>query len=105
MFPDGVYSVPTGNWKSYYYNHSDVIWEEMDEEAKTFLINYNMFGNYMCIPGESFGRQSFNKARNNFGIGDTADTLLAKLYGWYRSSRDDSYLEAIFTVKEKELAE
>ena len=68
-----------------------------------------MFGNYMCIPGNSYhiiGRTwtSFNMSRSNYGKWDTVDTLLAKIYGYYKHS-DVSYLEAIFTAKKTELAE
>jgi len=105
----GVPKVPTGNWRSYYYEHSDIIWNAMDKEAQEFFRSYNMFGNYMCIPGNSYhiiGRTwtSFNMSRSNYGKWDTVDTLLAKIYGYYKHS-DVSYLEAIFTAKKTELAE
>ena len=45
---------------------------------------------------------SFNMSRSNKGKWDTADTLLAKIYGYYIYS-DVSYLEAIFTDKKIEL--
>ena len=105
----GVPVAPTGDWNSYCYEHSDIIWNAMDEEAKDFLRNYNMFGNYMCIPGNSYqvnGKvwTSFNMSRSNKGKWDTVDTLLVKIYGYYKYS-DVSYLEAIFTDKKTELSE
>ena len=105
----GVPVAPTGDWNSYCYEHSDIIWNAMDEEAKDFLRNYNMFGNYMCIPGNSYqvnGKvwTSFNMSRSNKGKWDTVDTLLVKIYGYYKYS-DVSYLEAIFTDKKTELTE
>ena len=103
----GVPVAPTGDWNSYCYECSDIIWNAMDEEVKSFFKSYNMFGNYMCVPGNSYqvsGRvwMSFNMSRSNKGKWDTADTLLAKIYGYYIYS-DVSYLEAIFTDKKIEL--
>lgn len=105
----GVPVAPTGDWNSYCYEYSDIIWNAMDEEVKDFLKSYNMFGNYMCIPGNSYqvsGKvwTSFNMSRSNKGKWDTVDTLLAKLYGYYKYS-DVLYLEAIFTDKKSELTE
>ena len=105
----GVPVAPTGDWNSYCYEYSDIIWNAMDEEAKDFLRSYNMFGNYMCIPGNSYqvnGKvwTSFNMSRSNKGKWDTVDTLLVKIYGYYKYS-DVSYLEAIFTDKKTELTE
>lgn len=105
----GVPVAPTGDWNSYCYEHSGVIWNAMDEEVKNFFKSYNMFGNYMCIPGNSYQVSdkvwtSFNMSRSNKGKWDTVDTLLVKLYGYYKYS-DVSYLEAIFTDKKTELTE
>lgn len=105
----GVPVAPTGDWNSYCYEHSGVIWNAMDEEVKDFFKSYNMFGNYMCIPGNSYqvsdkAWTSFNMSRSNKGKWDTVDTLLVKLYGYYKYS-DVSYLEAIFTDKKTELTE
>lgn len=105
----GVPVAPTGDWNSYCYEHSGVIWNAMDEEVKDFFKSYNMFGNYMCIPGNSYQVSdkvwtSFNMSRSNKGKWDTVDTLLVKLYGYYKYS-DVSYLEAIFTDKKTELTE
>jgi len=105
----GVPVAPTGDWNSYCYEHSGVIWNAMDEEVKDFFKSYNMFGNYMCIPGNSYQVSdkvwtSFNMSRSNKGKWDTVDTLLVKIYGYYKYS-DVSYLEAIFTDKKKELTE
>jgi len=63
----------------------------------------------MCIPGNSYQVSdkvwtSFNMSRSNKGKWDTVDTLLVKLYGYYKYS-DVSYLEAIFTDKKTELTE
>lgn len=103
----GVPVALTGDWNSYCYEYSDIIWNAMDEEAKAFFKSYNMFGNYMCIPGNSYqisGKvwTSFNMARSNKGKWDTVDTLLAKIYAYYKYS-DTAYLEAIFTDKKTEL--
>lgn len=72
------------DWCQYCYEHSDIIWSAMGEEAKLFLKNYNMFGNYMCIPGNSYKVSdrmctSFNISRSNMGKWDTVDTLLCKI--------------------------
>ena len=105
----GIPVAPTGNWGTYCYEKSDIIWKVMDNSVKNFLKNYNMFGNYMCIPGKTYeitdgNWGSFNTLRSNIGKWDTVDTLLAKIYGYYRSrdiykSEDTSYLEAIFVCK------
>lgn len=105
----GVPVAPTGDWNSYCYEHSGIIWNAMDQEAKDFFKAYTMFGNYMCIPGNSYqisGKAwtSFNMSRSNKGKWDTVDTLLAKIYGYYKYS-DVSYLEAIFTDKKTEITE
>lgn len=103
----GIPVAPSGDWCEYCYKHSDIIWNAMDEEAKMFLKNNNMFGNYMCIPGCSYrvGEKkwtSFNMARSNMGKWDTVDTLLCKLYGFYQYS-DISFIADIFTEKQDEL--
>lgn len=104
----GIPVAPTGNWGTYCYANSDIIWKVMDNSVKNFLKNYNMFGNYMCIPGKTEKGSSFNTLRSNIGKWDTVDTLLAKIYGYYRSidiykSEDTSYLEAIFVCKNSEI--
>ena len=76
----------------------------MDEEAKEFLKSCHMFGNYMCIPGNAYQGQSFNKSRSYSGKWDTVDTLIAKIYGYYQYG-DTSYLESIFTKKKNELTD
>lgn len=89
----------------YCRNNADVIWNEMEEEAKAFFSSYMKAGNYLCIPGESHeGRTSFNTARSNFGKWDTVDTLLWKLYQYYETG-DKGYLKKVFTDKKTELAE
>jgi hypothetical protein len=105
----GVPVALKGDWNSYCYQYSDMIWNAMDEEAKDFFKSYNMFGNYMCIPGHSYqisGKAwtSFNMSRSNKGKWDTVDTLLVKIYGYYQYY-DVTYLEAIFTDKKNELTE
>lgn len=95
---------PVGTWDTYCFRHSDIIWNAMDEEAKEFLRSCHMFGNYMCIPGNAYQRQSFNSSRSNCSRWDTVDTLLAKIYGYYQYG-DISYLESIFKKKKNELTE
>ena len=94
------------NWNSYCYEYSDTIWKAMDNEAKLFFKNYTMFGNYMLIPGGSYqvGKKwtSFNVSRSNYGRWDTVDTLLLKIWAYYKYS-DSRYLDSIFTDKKAEL--
>lgn len=103
----GVPVAPTGNWNDYCYEHSDIIWRAMDESAKQFFTSYNMLGNYMRIPGNSYQISdkmwtSFNMSRSNKGKWDTVDTLLTKIYAYYKCV-DKSYLSSIFTDKKDEI--
>ncbi|MBE6777632.1 MAG: hypothetical protein E7542_05935 [Ruminococcaceae bacterium] len=105
----GIPKVPQENtdWISYCHQNCDIIWNAMDIKAKNFLKNYNMFGNYMCIPGNTYQisqnrSTSFNTARSNYGEWDTVDTLLIKIYAYYQYS-NDTYLKSIFTNKKDEL--
>lgn len=89
----------------YCRDNVDRIWNEMEEEVKSFFSSYMKVGNYICIPGESYeGRTSFNTARSNFGKCDTIDTLLWRLYQYYQTS-DTVYLEKIFTNKNTDLVD
>lgn len=103
----GIPVAPTGEWNEYCYKHSDIIWNAMDTPVKDFLRCYTMFGNYMRIPGNSYhigGRMwtSFNMARSNKGKWDTIDTLLSKIYSYYKWN-ELKHLESIFTVKQEEI--
>lgn len=105
----GVPVAPTGVWNEYCFDNSDIIWNVMDESAKQFFRCYNMFGNYMRIPGRSYqiGSKiwtSFNMARSNKGKWDTIDTLLGKIYAYYKND-DFRYLSMIFTDKKEELTQ
>lgn len=100
----GVPVAPTGTWNEYCFENSDMIWNVMDESAKKFLRCYNMFGNYMRIPGNSYGGDSFNTARSKFGKWDTIDTLLGKIYAYYKND-DFRYLSMIFTNKKEEITQ
>ncbi len=98
---NGLLISPTGNWEQYCYDNSDIIWNAIDKEVKEFFCAYFKFGNYMCIPGNSYKREdgkytSFNMARSNGGKWDTVDALLGKIYAYYKY-RDSKYLSAIFT--------
>ena len=95
-------AAPVDTWEVYCSRHSDIIWKVMDEEAKNFLKDYNMFGNYMCIPGNAYQGQSFNTLRSNYGKWDTVDILLIKLYAYYHYA-DASYLESIFKTTQSEI--
>lgn len=105
----GVPVAPTGEWNEYCFENSDIIWNVMDESAKQFFRCYNMFGNYMRIPGSSYqiGSKiytSFNMARSNKGKWDTIDTLLVKIYAYYKNN-DFRYLSMIFTDKKDEITQ
>ena len=104
----GIPISPYDDWQEYCYKYSDIIWAAIGDEAKSFLKCYNMFGNYLCIPGNSYkiGNMwtSFNMARSNRGKWDTTDTLLYKIYCYYHYN-DSSYIKAIFTDKKDELAD
>lgn len=112
LFPyiskNGVPVAPIGEWNEYCLDNSDIIWNVMDESAKQFFRCYNMFGNYMRIPGNSYkiGSRwtSFNMARSNKGKWDTIDTLLGKIYAYYKNN-DLRYLSTIFTDKQDEITQ
>lgn len=117
LFPDGTANngkilFPVKNRKEIpacFYKHSDVIWDAMDDEIKCFLRNYYMFGNYMRVPGNSYPvnenrSTSFNMSRSDFGKRDTVDTLLVKIYAYYKYD-DSSYLKSMFTMKQEELTQ
>lgn len=96
-----------GAWLNYCKENSDVIWNALGDECKMFLKNYFMFGNYMCIPGESYKltekmATSFNMARSNYGKWDSIDTLLIKMYKYFET-RDQKILESLFTAKQAEI--
>lgn len=96
--------VKEGKWNNYCYENSDTIWKTMDEPAKEFLRCYTKFGNYMCIPADhEDNTPSFNQARSNLGEWDTVDTLLIKLYAYFKYN-DIQYLKNIFTSNKEELA-
>lgn len=105
----GIPVAPEGEWIEYCLKHSDTIWNAMDEPVRQFLRSYMMFGNYMRIPGNSYltGNKrwlSFNTARSNRGKWDTVDTLLIKIYVFYRC-HDVTYLESIFTEQHRAIAQ
>lgn len=105
----GIPVAPEGEWIEYCLKHSDTIWNVMDEPVKQFLSSYMMFGNYMRVPGKSYSTgnkrwTSFNTARSNRGKWDTVDTLLIKIYAFYRW-HDVSYLESIFTEQHRAIAQ
>lgn len=105
----GIPVAPEGEWIEYCLQHSDTIWNVMDEPVRQFLRSYMMFGNYMRIPGNSYltGNKrwlSFNTARSNRGKWDTVDTLLIKIYAFYRWN-DVMYLESIFTEQHRAIAQ
>ena len=96
--------------KEYYLENSDIIWNILAEPVKDFLRVYQMFGNYMCIPGQSYptGKwknnrpeyDSFNLLRSNGGELDTIDKLLSGIYGYYKFN-DKKYIENLFTNSNK----
>ena len=105
----GIPVAPEGEWIEYCLKHSDIIWNVMGEPVKQFLKSYMMFGNYMRIPGNSYltGNKrwlSFNTARSNRGKWDTIDTLLIKIYAFYKW-HDVTYLESIFTEQHRAIAQ
>lgn len=94
--------VEDGEWEDYCKKNSATIWDAMDEPVKEFLKCYTKFGNYMCIPADhEDSTQSFNQARSKCGEWDTVDTLLIKLYAYFKYN-DIQYLKNIFTSKNKE---
>lgn len=99
---------PTINWEEYCYRNSEIIWEVMDDSARSFLKSVFKFGNFMCIPGRSYQvtekfRTSFNIARSCAGRWDTIDILLWKMY-LYFTKEDKRYLFSVFAAK-KEIKE
>lgn len=101
---DHIPVVEEGKWNNYCYENSDTIWNAMDEPAKEFFRCYTKFGNYMCIPADHTKRApSFNQARSKRGKWDTVDTLLIKLYAYFKYN-DIQYLKNIFTSNKEELA-
>lgn len=68
----GVPCAKEGEWMKWCANNSSLIWDVMADEVKDFLCAYNDFGNYICIPGESYALgerkyTSFNMSRSCFG--------------------------------------
>ena len=105
----GIPVAPEGEWIEYCLKYSDIIWNVMDEPVRKFLRSYMMFGNYMRIPGNSYLTEnkrwiSFNTARSNRGKWDTVDTLLIKIYAFYKWN-DVRYLESIFTEQHRAIAQ
>ena len=105
----GIPVAPEGEWIEYCLKHSDIIWNVMGEPVKQFLRSYMMFGNYMRIPGNSYltGKKrwmSFNTARSNRGKWDTVDTLLIKIYAFYKR-HDATCIESIFTEQHRAIAQ
>lgn len=109
---NGIPHVKEGEWMEMCAQNSDIIWNVMHKEVKSFLLNYNKFGNYMCIPGCSYKiqgkskevRTSFNMSRSNCGKWDTIDTMLLKVYRYY-TEKDKKYLALLFTAKQDEIVE
>lgn len=96
---------PTINWEEYCYQNSEIIWEAMDNSARSFLKSVFKFGNFMCIPGKSYQITekfwtSFNIARSCAGRWDTIDILLWKMY-LYFTNKDKRYLFSVFATKKE----
>jgi hypothetical protein len=95
-------------WDDYALKYSDIIWNVMDESVKEFLRVYQMFGNYMCIPGKSyflFNNKyewcSFNTLRSNGGYFDSVDALLSNIYAYFKYN-NEVYLYMLLGGKGKE---
>lgn len=104
----GVPCAKEGGWMKWCANNSSLIWDVMADEVKDFLCAYNDFGNYICIPGESYALgerkyTSFNMSRSCFGKKDSVDALLLGFYRYF-STNNILLLEKLFSQKSKEIA-
>lgn len=73
----------------------EAIDQEISSEAKAFLGNYMMPGNYIAVP------EYFNSGRSNGGEWDTVDCMLWRIYKYFASGKDE-YLSQLFCKWETE---
>ena len=93
--------VEEGKWNNYCYENSDTIWNAMDEPAKRILeMLYKIRKLYVYSRRSHKRAPSFNQARSKRGKWDTVDTLLIKLYAYFKYN-DIQCLKNIFTSNKR----
>lgn len=83
-----------GTWLEYYYKNVKTIWKAFDKEARKFINNSMMSGNFIGMP------IYINPSRCGYDD-DTVDNLLWKIYCYYnlKDGGQEKYLEKALTGK------
>lgn len=84
----------------YVWKNIDVISEEMRTESKAFYQNIFNCGNYIAVPAGDWSA-SFNMQRSNYGLWDTVDRMLWKIYQYFISGKNEQYLKEMFVDKKE----
>lgn len=86
-----LYNYTELSMEEWYYSNAEVIHNilcEKEPKACEFLQNYTRLGNYIEMP------IYVNPSRSNFGKSDTIDTLLLKIYQYYKEKDNGDITKA-----------